>query len=340
MGSASLHNTTLISAQVVEMPAAREAILRTLSYFDIFYYPLTAVEIMQFMGQKSNETDLHEALTHLLKEKKIFLRNGFFSIQDNPLLAHRRKEGNRRAEAMLKKANQIGKFLFRFPFVRAVGISGSLSKNYADERSDIDFFIITKANRLWISRTCMHLYKKLTFITGRQHYFCMNYYIDEKSLSLPEKDIFTAIEIKTLLPVSGGVTMRQFFDSNDWTSDWLPACAERKQVEPDPRYTWLKNMVEWLLNGRFGDKLDNSLMRLTQRRWKHKTEKGKKNIKGDLMGLISDKHYAWSNPGNFREKVLELYKHKSAAYNHTPKGKDFSFQLSEPDYIPHRNIRT
>ena len=58
-------------------------------------------------------------------------------------------------------------------------MSGSLSKHFADEKSDIDFFIITSANRLWIARTCMHLFKKVSYIAGKQHWFCMNYYVDE-----------------------------------------------------------------------------------------------------------------------------------------------------------------
>jgi predicted nucleotidyltransferase len=47
----------------------------------------------------------------------------------------------------IKKAKAVAKFLSWFPYIRGIAISGSLSKNFADENSDLDFFIITAANR-------------------------------------------------------------------------------------------------------------------------------------------------------------------------------------------------
>ena len=87
--------------------------------------------------------------------------------------------------------------LFQFPFVRGVFISGSLSKRCAAEKEDVDYFIVTSANRLWIARTIMHLYKKLTYLRGRQDRYCMNYFIDEEALEIKEKNIFTAVEMIT-----------------------------------------------------------------------------------------------------------------------------------------------
>jgi len=169
------------------------SILKVLAYFDIFQYPLTQNEIKQFLDQPVSETAMENAMQRLLDEKNIFRLRNFYSLQNDLLLAEKRIQGNLRAVKLLAKANKIGRFLFKFPFVNAVGISGSLSKQYADEKADIDFFVITKANRLWIARTIMHVFKKLTFLTGRQHFYCMNYYVDEAALHLRDKNIFTAV---------------------------------------------------------------------------------------------------------------------------------------------------
>jgi hypothetical protein len=201
-----------------------------------------------------------------------------------------------------------------------VGVSGSLSKNYADEKADIDFFIITKANRLWIARTLMHLYKKLMFLTGKQDLYCMNYYIDEKAMLLDEQNIFTAIETKTLLPISGEFTLGQFFETNAWTNEWLPACSFRLQEEKDPSPTAIKKFFEWLLNNKIGNGIENYLFRLTGQRWKRKAEKNKLNKKGQRMGLVTGKHFALSNPGDFREKVLALYNQKIAELREKEQG--------------------
>ncbi len=306
MSRSALHTKGILP----EIAGSKQSILGALAYYDIFHYPLTAGEIGQFMDRVADDRDLQQDLSALKEQGLIFFHHGFYSLQDNPLLSHRRRKGNQYAEKLLVKAGKIGRFLGHFPFVRAVGISGSLSKNYADEKADIDFFIITKSDRLWIARSLMHLYKKLTFLFGKQHFYCMNYYVDEKALLLEDKNIFTAIEIKTLLPVSGEATMKAFFHSNPWADKLLPACLYREQHRKDGRSSWFKRMTEWILNGKTGYWLENWLFRVTQRRWKRKEEKGRRNKKGQPMELITGKHFARSNPGAFQEKVLALYEQK------------------------------
>jgi hypothetical protein len=311
MRESPLHITEITRQETAQdFPSCREAIQKTLAYFDIFHYPLTCGEIRQFLDRTVDRNLLKRQLKQLQEEKKVFLYNNFYSIQNNPLLAHRRKQGNQLAEQLLIKALKIGRFLYQFPFVRAIGISGSLSKNYADEKADIDFFIITKADRLWIARTIMHCYKKLTFLTGRQHFYCMNYYIDEKAMLLQEQNIFTAIEIKTLLPVCGEQTMQLFFETNKWASEQLPSCSYRSQQKRNPRATWFKQIVEWTLKGKLWNSLENYFFRISKNRWKRKEERGKCNAKGLPMGLITGEHFARSNPGGFQEKVLALYEQK------------------------------
>jgi predicted nucleotidyltransferase len=60
-------------------------------------------------------------------------------MQDNSLLWERRIKGNRNAEQILNTAYKISRILYQFPYVRGIGISGSLSKNFADKNADIDF---------------------------------------------------------------------------------------------------------------------------------------------------------------------------------------------------------
>ncbi len=314
MNKIKLHiNADDEKATLPKLNDSAQAILKTLAYFDVFHYPLTKNELKQFTSGSMTEIEMSQTLDDLLAIKYIYGYEGFYSLQKNPLLIHRRNEGNIRAEKLLVKALKIGRFLYQFPFVRAVGVSGSLSKNFADEKADIDFFIITKANRLWIARTMTHLFKKLTFITGRQHFYCMNYYIDENAFVLDDKNIFTAIELKTLLPVCGEKQLEDFFEANIWANQWLPNCSNRIQQQKDPNNSWLKRSIEWMLNKVGGNRFNNYLWRATSRRWKRKELAGKKNEKGHTMGLITGKHFAKSNPGDFQQKVLTLYQKKANA---------------------------
>lgn len=295
------------------LPENEKAVLKTLAYFDIFHYPLHASEIQKFLTVSLSEGLIDNILRDLQLKKFIFSHYEYYSLHDNPLLVHRRVKGNQKADKLLKKAGRIGRFLYHFPFVRAIAVSGSLSKNFAGENADIDFFIITKANRLWIARTFMHLFKKLTFVTGHQHLFCMNYYIDEKSLRIKEENIFTAIEIKTLLPIAGEKTINNFFEENNWVNKWLPETVYGKLHKRDIKGIWYKKIIEWFLKGKVGNGFDNLFYKITQRRWKRKAKLEKRNCKGARMSLDTGKHFAKSNPEDFQEKVLSKYKDKLKA---------------------------
>jgi hypothetical protein len=286
----------------------RQSILKVLAYFDLFDYPVSKDEIVFFLDQHLNRADLATALHALMEDRCIFRHRDFYSLHDNDKLAERRIKGNSNAQLLLPVGKKISAALFQFPFVRGIGISGSLSKNFATENADIDYFIITKANRLWIARTFMHLQKKFSFLTGRQHLYCMNYYIDEEAMEIEEKNVFTAIELITLLPVCGNGTMDAFYKTNDWANTYYPNYrASTKQHKTSAHDSRLKKAIEFLLNNRFGDWLDNYFMRVTSKRWKKKEEKEKLNMKGSRMGLRTGKHFSKPNPAFLQKKILSGY---------------------------------
>jgi hypothetical protein len=303
-------NRTETAAAVPGQRNDEISLLKLLAYFDIFHYPLTKSEIRQFLATPYDDDSLDKILRELLARQVIFLHLGFYSLHNKPLLSYRRTEGNARAETMLPKAFRIGRFLFKFPFVRAIGISGSLSKNFADEKADIDFFIITRGNRLWIARTILHLFKKLTFITGHQHYFCMNYFIDEEAMLISSQNIFTAIEIATLIPVAGKDTLDNFFSINNWSRQFFPTREYNGPQNSHDRGHWLKRFMEGMFDNAVGNRLDNWLLKITTIRWQQKSNKGMRNKNGNTVSLVTGKHFSRSNPGAFQEKVVAKYQQK------------------------------
>jgi hypothetical protein len=295
------------------------SILKTLAYFDIFDYPLSSEEIVFFLDNDVSTPSVEAALDLLVLEQRVFRIGQFYSLQDKPSLAQRRLKGNQYAQQLLSIGRRISGRLFQFPFVRGIGISGSLSKNFADEKADIDYFVITHPNRLWIARTAMHLYKKWSYLTGRQDWFCMNYFIDEEALEIREKNIFTAMELITLLPISGNGSLTAFFDANDWVSEWLPQYRNRTRTTQGQWHSSrLKSCMEWLLDNKFGDWVDDRLHKLTTRRWQRKEAQGLRNAKGFPMSLQTDKHYSRPNPGMLQKRILTTYTSKLMDIDVTP----------------------
>jgi predicted nucleotidyltransferase len=285
-------------------------ILAALAYFDMFDYPLTYSEIFLFLENKYRQSEFSEALNSLVFNKMIFQFDKYYSLKNDYGLIARRNKGNEKAAELIKKAKEVGRLLIKFPYVRGVGISGSLSKNFADNKSDIDLFIITKKNRLWVARSFMHCFKKLTFLMNKQHHYCMNYYIDEEQLQIVEKNIYTAIEVGTLIPLEGDTVFERFYAANSWTRDLLPNKNLRLASAKPLRKYFLKSLVESLLNNCVGEWLDNILMKFTAGRWNKKTQMKKLNMRGTVMGMAASKHCAKPDPVNFQAKLISRYQHK------------------------------
>jgi predicted nucleotidyltransferase len=282
-------------------------ILKTLGYFDLFQYPLTGQEICLFNSTVVTNAAVNTELELLLTDKVVFKLDEFYSLQNNNLLANRRHNGNKLALEHLKTAQHVSKFLSGFPYVKAVAVSGSLSKNFATNKTDIDFFIITAANRLWIARTCMHLYKKLTFLTGRQNWFCMNYYVDEEAMEIKEKNIFTAMEIVTLLPMYGKDCLDEFIKINKWTDSYFPLKNFCNTASTYLRKGLLSRLIEKIFAGKIGEYADMKLMHITDKRWQKKVQRQQLNSRGGAIGMSVDRHFSKPNPKNFQDKVVKAY---------------------------------
>ncbi|HET9744671.1 MAG TPA: hypothetical protein VFP97_03095 [Chitinophagaceae bacterium] len=298
---------TKVSLRPPSRGALGKSILKTLAYFDIFRYPLTAEEIRSFLDQSCNEIDLITALQDLITTGKIFPLHEFYSLQNDISLINRRIQGNERAGSLLKTAERIASKIYKFPYVRAVGVSGSVSKNFADEQADIDYFIITKSNRLWIARTLLHIFKKNPFLKNRHRHYCMNYFVDEADLVIEEKNIYTATELFTLIPMAGNGIMKKFFEANCWSSVYFPNLSLPEINKENKPLPWYKKSMELFFNSRFGDWLENYFFRLTTKRWKKKEDEKRLNTKGERMGLKTGKHVSKPNPVFFHDWFVSRY---------------------------------
>jgi len=290
----------------------KKDILATIAYFNMFDYPLKKNEIFQFLGHSDDFAEFERALNFLTNDSVIFKIGEFYSLHNNFSLAIKRQKGHEQANHMLKKAEKVAILISAFPFIKGVAISGSLSKFFADDRTDVDFFIITTPNRLWIARTFLHMFKKITYLFNLQDLFCMNYFIDESEPVILEKNIYTATEVATILPMRGAEAFEIFFTANTWTKNFLPNKNIYMPTIKENKKTWLRYLAEKLLDNQFGDALDNFLMNQTARSWNAKTRSDKRNSKGMVLSMHIGKHFSKPNPEIFQKRLLQRYEHSLA----------------------------
>ena len=236
----------------------------------------------------------------------IFKLGEFYSLQNNYAIVQRRSKGSDNAQLLLAKAIKIASSLSVLPFIRGVAVAGSLSKKYADESTPIDFFIITARNCLWMARTSMLCYKKLVFLFNKQNY-CMNYFVDEDHVEIAEKNIFTAIEVATLVPLQGSIAFENFYAANAWTKTFLPNKCLRVSSARSVKTTWIKWIIEKMFSNYVGSMVDCMLMKITAGRWKRKALKRKLNVSGMITVMSASRFCAKPDPKSLQNKFTIIF---------------------------------
>lgn len=298
------------TAERVNIGSAHKAILQSVLYFDIFKYPLKTEEIWENCNVRMSAADLESSLNELLtlgyvKQVKEYIMPHWADITN----VERREKGNARAKEMMKEAYVRSAKAARLPFIKGLCVSGSLSKNYFDDNSDIDFFVITKANRLWICRSLFVIFYKC-LPASKKKFYCLNYFISEADLRIDDKNIFVATELAHLVPTFGYDAYKQLVAANAWYKDWIINKSEHNGLNcSEQRKGILKTIIESLFIGKLGDWWDNFFQKETARRWakRHSGEMDKKQFE---VNYRSRKHAAKRHEKGYQDKVLNALAQK------------------------------
>jgi len=193
-------------------------------YAGVFNDVIGIEELASKLGV-SGQDEFHAALNELHRQAKLVLRDGFAGL---PGLEDRiaiKASQIAKAHQLIDSRLDVLQRLGRNPLIRFVGISGSLAAGNPtrdrNNRLDIDIFVITR-------RQCLYLYKILSglrnlFAPSREEpELCINYVMDASNLMIPNRNFYTATEIRNLIPVSGLDAYGRFLQVNNWVAYYYP----------------------------------------------------------------------------------------------------------------------
>lgn len=225
----------------------REAILKVLVFFSLFDYPLTSFEIWRYLGIRISLYKMQKVLGKMLNEINsnefdLKMNNGFYylSTDNKNIVAIRRRRynyTNRKIKIALKMAG-----IFRWvPWVKFIALGNIMGDHNLKNMSDIDFFIITKTGRIWISRFfCAGIIKllgKRPRVNNTKDKICLSFYISEDHVNLSslrlEDDYYFDYWLANLLSL---------YDQNNYHKELL---ANNKNIIPVfPNWQYYKFLPE------------------------------------------------------------------------------------------------
>ena len=206
--------------------------MKTLIYADIFDYPLKAWEIHKWLisAKKCELPAVEIGLRKLIRRGVVIEKGGYYALSGRVRIFKKREERITPSQKFLHEAKIICSLFRVIPWIKLVGISGNLAMENASEEDDIDLFVITEKNRLWISRLLILfilalLEKRRTKRDSRKKAagkFCLNLLLEKDQLSQNNKDLYISHEVLQMKPLwERENTYGLFLEANEWVFGFL-----------------------------------------------------------------------------------------------------------------------
>lgn len=184
-------------------------ILKPLVFLDLFDFPLTAYEIWHYLDNRRSLIALKSVLEQANPEI-IGQKNGFYFLSGRENIVETRKIRYNYSCNKIKIAKRFARAFALLPFVKTIAVANFIGDHNLRKEGDIDFFIITAARRIWLSRLfCAGLAKILNSrptSKRKEDKICLSFYIsqehlDIRDLTLGDNDPYFYYWHQGLLPI-------------------------------------------------------------------------------------------------------------------------------------------
>lgn len=210
------------------------AVLQSVVYASLFDYPLTLAQLRDSLVEiVADEAAIASWWRNsALLQATVGHREGWYFPAGRADLVATRRRREELSRDLLQRDRRMLDLVARMPFVRMVALSGSLAHLNAERSADVDLFVITRANRVWLVTVAVLVVSK---ILGWRKRLCMNYVISERQLAITPADLFTANQIIHLQPIAGHGVYRRFLEANPFVAKWYPNFRDQGSGIPSTR---------------------------------------------------------------------------------------------------------
>jgi len=246
-------------------------VLETIRYFSFFKFAPDFGEIYTFLKKKSSKKDL-ESILENMEEKKVLIRSKNGDLYTTPqytLYFRDRLIRQQISQNKLRKIQLFLKILSWFPQIELIGLSGTVAMMNAQEKDDIDLFIISEKRRLWTARIISLIVAQVSGLRRKageseaKDKICLNLFFDESNLQIPKykQTEYVAHEVLQMKPVTNkNFTYEKFLDKNKWVYTFFPNAKKpivQKIANNNPNF--IGNVLEFILK-----KLQLTIIKLHQ----------------------------------------------------------------------------
>ena len=246
----------------------------------------------------------------------------------------RRIARTRCAEQVWPWARRASAVLAHLPFVRAVLVTGGMSKNSTTADGDVDFMLLVEPGRVWTLKSMLQAARRV-LPAGPRELFCTNYLLAADRLLIDDQNLFTAVELATAVPMAGPELCVELIDANPWVQRHIPGISwSRERAEHAPRLpaSAAGAALERAWSGGVGPAAERAALRAWDRYWNHKYRWLDRQLRSQRFKRRE--HISTNHLHDFQGYVLDAVAERFAEVG-LPRG---DVGLAPPGTVPERPV--
>ena len=278
----------------------RKAILSTIKLAHFFKSAFTAEQAHRYLRLKVDRAVFDRELQTLIADGTVEEKNGALFVADLKSSYEQKKRWSR---DLFKSHRSYLWMVSKTPWLKYLALTGANAFESCRHEDDIDLFLVSKRNRLWLCYLWLVVFSKLS---RKRHVLCINYIVDEENLHIPQHNYYTAVQIMQMVPVFENGFSQKMIRQNMWVFDYLP---NAEPVLPEDDFYVLRKGV-LSSNGQKGSALFSRLNQYVYKRYAGRLERKYPDEIG--KGIILDEGRAKLNRIDHSKIYDEIYQETDA----------------------------
>lgn len=236
--------------------------LLALPYFDGINRALSAKELRRYVW--GGELEVHDLRKAASAWRQPGQSEDLYSLR--PIELPKVFANKERLEEYWSWTAKHLRVLSWIPFVKLAMVMNGVAHGVVNPDSDIDLFVVTKRNRLWVARGLMLLTLRilgLRSIPGNKaKRFSPEFFVDEDHQSIDPNWsgslYLTSFWLADFIAVIYPQNFRRFWLANKWLAEYMPIAYKSPRIYDGAivKKSGIANILEKLLGGKLGDNIE------------------------------------------------------------------------------------
>ena len=217
-----------VASRVSRKSALREEILRTIDLPHYFGSAFDREQAHRYLPAKIDRESFDDVVGALLGDGTLTEKSERLYARE---VAGAPEEKRACSRDLFVRHRRHLRLLSLLPWVRFMGLTGANAFESCRPEDDLDLFVVTAPERLWITFIPMILWSRAV---GRRDLFCINYLVDEDHLRIRHENYYTAVQLMSMVPLCDRGVGARLVATNRWVFEHLPNA--RPSLSDDPYY--------------------------------------------------------------------------------------------------------